>query len=168
MVPRGVRSERRGSAVAYEIEVKDLEDGYVASVRVTTTPSGMREAFDEILPEVDAEILNAGSRPAGPPFAIYHSYGDDAVDMEIGIPLEDPIPTAGRVIGRELKATLAAVAWHHGPYTGLGEAHRAVTAWLAEQGKRASGPPWEVYWTGPGDDPDSSKWKTEVGYPFED
>ena len=154
--------------MAYEIEVKDLRDRYVVTVRTTTTPDQIGATFQEVLPEIDAEILNAGIRPTGPQFAIYHVYDKDKVDMELGFPVDEPIPTAGRVIGRELPATLAAVTWHHGPYEGLGEAYRAVEAWLEGEGKRASGPPWEVYWTGPADDQDSANWKTEVGSPFEE
>lgn len=150
----------------YDIEVKDLSDRYVATVRVTTAPDQLGQTFAEVLPEVDAEILNAGELPEGAPFAIFHTYTDDSVDMEVGFPLRQPMATSGRVVGRELQATLAAVAWHHGAYDGIGEAHRAVEAWLQEQGIEASGPPWEVYWTGPRDDRDSSKWVTEVGYPF--
>jgi effector-binding domain-containing protein len=156
----------RVGLMAYDIEIKDLEDRYVASIRVQTTPDKIGETYGEVLPEVDAEILNAGARPSGPPFAIYHAFEKNRVDMEVGFPLPEPIPTAGRVMGRELSATLAAVTWHVGPYTGLGSAYSALEAWLAEQGKEAAGPPWEVYWTGPADETDSARWRTEVGYPI--
>ena len=55
---------------AGEIEVKDLSDRYVATVRVTTTPDKMGATFGEVLPEVDAEIVNAGTRPEGFPSAL--------------------------------------------------------------------------------------------------
>jgi effector-binding domain-containing protein len=150
----------------YEIELKELPDRYVVTARTTTTPDNIGEAFQELLPEVDAEILNAGVRPTGPPFAIYHVYQQDTVDMELGFPVDEPVPTTGRVIGRELEASPAAVTFHHGPYESLGQAYRAVEAWMRENGREASGPPWEVYWTGPMDGEGSANWKTEVGYPI--
>ena len=64
------------------------------------------------------------------------------------------------------RMSFAAVAWHHGAYDAIGQAHRAVEMWLHQERKEISGPPWEVYWTGPSDDPDPAKWVTEVGYPF--
>jgi len=152
--------------MAYEIEIKDLEDRYVATVRVQTTSDKIGPTYAEAITEVDAEILNAGARPVGPPFAIYHSFESDRVDMEAGFPLPEPISTSGRVVGRELPATLAAVTWHVGPYTKLGGAYRELEAWLAYQGKEPTGPPWEVYWTGPADEQDSALWRTEVGYPI--
>jgi effector-binding domain-containing protein len=150
----------------YEIEEKDLEDRYVATVRVITTADRIGATYGEALPEVDADIVNDGVLPTGPPFALYHAYHEDFVDMEVGFPLPRPIETSGRVFGRELMATFAAATWHHGPYDSIGKAHRAVELWLHEERKEISGPPWEVYWTGPADDPDPAKWRTEVGYPF--
>ena len=152
--------------MAYEIELKDLPDRYVVTIRTTTTPDKLGEAFGELLPEVDAQILHAGERPTGPAFAIYHVYREDTVDMEAGFPVGEPIPTSGRVSGRELTATEAAVTWHKGSYDSISEAYRAVEAWLAANGREASGPPWEVYWAGPMDDADSATWNTEVGYPI--
>jgi len=152
--------------MAHEIELKELPDRYVVTARTTTTPDKIGETFQELLPEVDAEILNAGSRPTGPAFAIYHVYRDDHVDMELGFPVDEPIATSGRVIGRELVASQAAVTFHHGPYESLPDAYRAVEAWLQENAREASGPPWEVYWVGPMDGQPAENWNTEVGYPI--
>jgi effector-binding domain-containing protein len=152
--------------MAYEIELKDLEERLVATVRVTTTPDRIGEAFREVMPEISAKLAVAAVQPPNPMFALYHSYGNEEVDMEIGLPLPAPIPTEGRVVGRELAATRAAVTWHHGSYDTIGEAFRAVEAWIEKEGLERNGPPFEVYWTGPEDDPDPAKWRTEVGYPI--
>ena len=153
--------------MAHEVEIKDLPDRYVVSARALTTPDKIAETFQELAPEVDAQILAAGERPTGPMFAIYHDYRDDNVDMEVGFPVGEPIPTEGRVSGRELTATFAAVTFHHGPYTTLKEAYDAVQSWLEENDRKPTGPPWEVYWVGPADDPDSANWNTEVGFPID-
>lgn len=152
--------------MAYEIEIKDVPDRYVVTIRTTTTPDKLGETFQDVLPEVDAQIIEAGQRPTGPAFAIYHEYREDHVDMEAGFPVGEPIPTEGRVEGRELPATFAAVTFHHGPYEGLPAAYTAVQAWIDANGRAAAGPPWEVYWTGPMDGTDSSTWNTEVGLPI--
>jgi len=153
--------------MAYEIELKELPDRYVVTIRVETTPDQLGGVFQELLPEVDAQILAAGERPSGPAFAIYHDYREDHVDMETGFPVGEPIPTEGRVIGRELTATPAAVTWHKGKYGALPQAYTAVQSWLEANGRKPNGPPWEVYWVGPGDDPDSANWNTEVGFPID-
>jgi effector-binding domain-containing protein len=152
--------------MAFEVEVKDLEQRYVATVRVKTTPDRIGAAFGEVMPEISAQLSKAGVEPPNPMFAIYHSYGKDEVDMELGLPVPHPIATEGRVVGRELPATLAAVTWHQGSYDSIGDAFRAVEAWIEKEGREQAGPPWEVYWTGPSEDPDPANWRTEVGYPI--
>jgi effector-binding domain-containing protein len=152
--------------MAYEIEVKDLPARYVATVRVKTAPAKMGDTFGEVLPEVRAAVEAQGVRPVGPPFGLFHEYGDDVVDLEAGVPLPGPVVTEGRIQVRELPATRAAVTWHIGPYTKLSGAYRAIEAWIDEHGERVNGPPWEVYWTDPMSEEDSSKWRTEVGYPI--
>jgi AraC family transcriptional regulator len=48
-----------------------------------------------------------------------------------------------------------------------------VNAWnefqqtMKAQGLKGTGDPWEVYVTDPGDEPDPSKWQTELVYPIE-
>jgi effector-binding domain-containing protein len=152
--------------VPYDIEIKELSEQPVATIRTTTTPDKLSDLFGELLPEVDEYVHGSGIEHVGPPFGIYHEYAEDRVDVEAGMPVSEPVEGAGRIGGRTLPAGRAAVTWHVGPYTTIAEAYRAVEAWIAEQGHTPSGPPWEVYWTDPGEEPDSSKWRTEVGYPI--
>jgi effector-binding domain-containing protein len=43
----------------------------------------------------------------------------------------------------------------------------ALEAWIAEQGRRPAGAPWEVYWSDPREEPDSARWRTEIVWPIE-
>jgi effector-binding domain-containing protein len=158
--------ERRETRMAYEVEIKDLPAQAVLTIRRTTTPGRMSEAFDEIYPQVAAYAAERGAKPAGPPFALYHAYGDEEVDLEAGIPVETAVEGSDRIISRELPAGRAAVAWHVGPYDTIGEAHEFLDGWVHGQGMDHVGAPWEVYWTDPSEEPDSSNWRTEVGYPI--
>jgi effector-binding domain-containing protein len=154
--------------MGYEIEIKDLPPRAVATVRTTIAPDGIAGAFDRLLPDVMAHIQAHGERPAGPPLAIFHRYEPDGVDMEVGfaLPLQGAVPSEPPVEVHELPAGRAAVTWHHGPYSKLGEAHRAVTEWIAAEGHKEAGPPWELYWSNPSETP-AAELRTEVGYPIE-
>jgi effector-binding domain-containing protein len=48
----------------------------------------------------------------------------------------------------------------------MNNAHAALMTWLEENGKAQAGPIWEVYWTDPGQEPDPSRWKTELILPI--
>ena len=152
--------------MGYEIEVKDLPSRQVAMIRVTTTPDKMGQTFGEVIPEVYAYLQKEGVEPSGPSFGIFHTYTDEEVGMEAGFPVDRPVAGEGRVMGGRLDASTCAVTWHQGSYASIGEAHRAVEAWIGANGREQAGPPWEVYWEGPGQAKDPSEYRTEVGYPI--
>lgn len=151
--------------MGYDVEVKDLPSRHVATIRVTTTPDKMGETFGELLPEVLAYLEKEGVKPSGPSFGIFHTYGEE-VGMEAGYPVSTPVRGEGRVLGQELEAATIAVTWHHGSYKAIGEAHRAIEAWIGDNGRQQAGPPWEVYWDGPDTGKSPSEFRTEVGYPI--
>src|SRR5947209_3086071 len=57
-----------GPAMAYEVELKEIEAEPTLVIRVETTPNKLGETFAELLPEVSAYLASKGVEPAGPPF----------------------------------------------------------------------------------------------------
>jgi effector-binding domain-containing protein len=154
--------------VTYEFEIKDFPIQPAATIRTTTTADGLREFFDDALPAVASHLAGAGIEPAGPPFALFHEYDPEKVDLETGFPVAEPIEDGDRVRASDLPGGRAVVTWHVGPYEGLGDAHNEVNAYIEEQGLEPAGPAWEVYWTDPSAEPDPSKWRTEVIWPIKE
>ena len=99
------------------------------------------------------------------PFAIYHQFGPEGVDMECAIPVAQAIAGSGVIVAGETPSGRVAVVSYFGPYNGLSEAHDALGDWIEAEGLGQDGPPWEVYVTDPGEEPDSAKWQTDVYYP---
>jgi effector-binding domain-containing protein len=151
--------------MAYEIELRELPARPVATIRVATTPNRMGETFAESLPAVLRYLESQGVEPAGPGFGIFYQYDSDHVDMDIGFPVSRAVEGNERVAGRTLDSATFAITWHIGSYRTIGEAHRAIEAWVQEQGRKVTGPPWEVYWDGPESGVEPSAFRTEVGYP---
>jgi AraC family transcriptional regulator len=83
-----------------------------------------------------------------------------------------PLSSAGRTDGDvevgELPGGPVVVAMHAGPYDQLSETYAAMERWVAEQGLRFAGAPWESYITDPADHPDPAAWRTEVYWPLEE
>jgi AraC family transcriptional regulator len=160
-----------------DVEVRTLEPTTTIAVRLETTPDQLSLVFDAELPRVAARMAEVGAAMAGPPFARYHHYGSDRVDLEIGAPVEVaptdvPAITGGpdRVIGvSSLPGGPAAIATHHGAYDSLASTFDALAAWIASErpgGSVAGEGPWEVYLTDPGQVPDPAEWLTEVVWPL--
>jgi effector-binding domain-containing protein len=127
-------------------------------VRRTVRMDGLAEAIDREFPALFARLADEGVPPAGPPFVRYAK-----VDMERGMEIELGVPVAGDAQARTgaLPAGRYATVVHVGPYGGLRDAHQALQDWAQQQGFRWS-ERVETYVTDPANEPDSSRWETEV------
>lgn len=150
----------------YEITIKQLTEQPAAVIAATTTPTEIGDVLMELLPAAWAAVEQAGRSPAGPPLVRYLSFSDDAVELEGGLPVDAPIAPGDRIQPITIPAGEAAVTWHVGHYDGIKDAHMAVHQWVADNNRRFGAPPYEVYWTDPGEEPDPAKWRTEIVVPL--
>mgnify|MGYP002626216662 CR=1 FL=1 len=96
------------------------------------------------------------------PMSRYYAVDGEKLDMAAAIAVKEALPSEGDVQADALPAGKVASAWHMGPYEKLNETYAVVEAWIADEGLNTGPQSWEIYWTDPGSEPDSSKWKTEV------
>ncbi len=150
------------------MEITEIQAQPVVAIRTTTTMEGISNALHEILPAVWGHVTSHGGQPAGPPFTRYYSWDGASTDMEAGIPVAAPVPGEGRIVSTELPAGKVARAIHVGSYEKLSDTYRALESYIKEQGLTPAGAVWEVYLTDPGQEPDTSTWKTEINWPVSD
>ena len=135
--------------------------GIRAQAKMQDLPSLMGPLFGEVFGYVN----ESGQQPAGMPFSRYHSMDNESVDMECGLPVASALDGTPRIQSGELPGGTAATVVHKGPYEGLPQTWTALVEWMGSQGLRPAGPPWEVYLTDPGAEPDQSKWRTQIFFP---
>mgnify|MGYP001111172959 CR=1 FL=1 len=141
---------------AYEVTVRMFPETLGLSVRETVAGPAEIPPF---LGDGFAALGMAGVSLSGPPLVVYHALeaSPAAIDLELVCPaapeVAGPLLTpGGRSLTRcVLPAGEAATLTHVGPYDALGEAYQALEAWIAAHGYRVSGPPQEIYMTGPTD-----------------
>jgi effector-binding domain-containing protein len=92
-------------------------------------------------------------------------YWDGQINLEVGVELSAPFPGYGEVVPSSTPAGPVATTTHYGPYQRLGEAHKAITQWCADNGRALARPNWEVYghWVDEWNK-DPSKIRTDVFY----
>jgi effector-binding domain-containing protein len=146
-------------------ELKEITVQPVLSIRQRVKPEEMQQAFAEFFGEVWKYIQESDGQSAGMPFARYHSMNDRSFDLECGMPVAAPMDGAGRIQPSELPGGRVAFSSYFGPYESLGEAHDALVVWMGENGHQVAGAPWEFYITDPGEEPDPSRWQTDIYYP---
>jgi effector-binding domain-containing protein len=147
------------------IEVRELSEQQTAVARHRIS---MREAnrIPEWIRLTLEAVQRAGKQPVGMPFLRTFSLEGDALDIEVGWPIEEPIISAEGVSSSTLPGGPAAVVSYFGPYEHVGSAYEAIQAWCRDKGYEIVGPPWESYFTDPHAELDQEKWRTDVHFPI--
>ena len=129
-----------------------------------------RPELQAMLAECFGKLFGHGHRTglpvAGWPVARYLSVGPGLWTVEAAMPLASAASGEGEMESGSLPAGPVALGVHAGPYEQLSETYAAIEKWMADNGVRAGGAPWESYVTDPGQHPDPADWKTEVYWPL--
>jgi len=172
--------EMEGKMPDHEVLLKTVQAQWVASVREKMSWLGqdvlgpnITKMFDEVGEHLGRQRVD----PVGPGIALWHEsqfvhtdVNKEDMDMETALPIERPVPESDRVKVRELPKGEVAYAVHHGDFSGLPVAKRAVFAWIEANGYRRAGAIREVYLHFDPDheaNQDSLRHITEIQFPVE-
>ncbi len=150
----------------YRIATREIEPQAIVSIRGRCTPDALPASIKSAFADILGKIRLLGISPTGAPFVIYHEFSADTIDAEVSVPVPVPIVASGRMHSRLLPAMTVARTLHVGPYEQLGDAHAALSAWIAANGCEVVGPVRERYLNGPGDVLASSEYRTELEMPI--
>lgn len=148
-----------------EIKVTQVQPLNALAIRDTCTAAELGDKFGEIYSEIGAYMKKNSIQFAGAPFGIYHAYSAEKVDLEAGMPVSGSPAGEGRIYSMTTYSGKAAMAVFTGPYDKLHEAWGEFARLVDDEGYQLNGPCWESYVTDPGEEPDSSKWVTELYTP---
>jgi DNA-binding transcriptional MerR regulator len=106
----------------------------------------------------------AASGPAGGMFAdeVFTRHRGQAT---IYVPCAEPVRPTGRVTSVLVPAAELAVMEHCGPPGDVDRAYGTLAAYVARHALAVDGPMREYYLVGQHDTPDTSRWRTEIGWP---
>lgn len=124
----------------------------------------LRGALGELRATLTAqELLMAG--PAG---GIYDCdlYANECGQATVFVPSVGEVQAVGRVKSTVIPAVELAIVTHHGTIDGLDLAYGALAAHVARHELGVDGPMREYYTVADTDTPDSSGWRTEIGWPI--
>lgn len=113
-----------------------------------------------------AELTSLGLVETGPCGGLYDNelfteeHGHAVVYLSV-----DTAPVVGRVRPVEVPAVELAVTVHPGPHDDIDVTYGELGAWVTDQALALAGPVHENYLVGPRDTPDTSAWRTEIGWP---
>lgn len=128
---------------------------------------GLRDIFDSSFGPVVIAITLAGLTMSGPAIAVYEGDVSETFTLEVGFPVDHPLPEPTEldgisVIPSQLAAGQLAVLSHIGPYDQLGESWGRLMGWAGEQGLVPGARYGEVYVTEPTPDGDPSALRSDI------
>lgn len=145
-----------------EIVEKEVASMNAIALRVVATmtemESAMGTAFGTIMPL-------AGDKMAGPPFAIWYQWEGDTFEFDNCIPVTAPVKVSGDVRNISTYAGKVVMVSHTGSYESTQYSWETLMEYVEKNGLETAGDPYEVYITNPGEEPDPSKWITELYWP---
>ncbi len=137
------------------------------TARAKVNVSELVDHLASVLGEAFGVLGAAGTHPAGPPIAVYHSHDfkSGVVDIEIGVPVAGHVESQGRMSTVEVPGGQVLATIHSGPYEEIGRAFEALGAAMGQGGFVPAGPVRERYLVSPADQVDASEYRTEVVFP---
>ena len=158
--------------------VTRAEQPYVA-IRTQVTMGDLGMVVPPLNQEVFAWLGGRGVAPAGPPFWKYNVIDmAGKLEVEAGAPVAAAVAGDDRVVSGELPAGRYATLTHVGHPSELMAATKTLLDWAAEQGLTwdvtpgEDGDRWgcrlEIYLTDPRQEPDMSKWVTQLAFRLAD
>lgn len=138
---------------------------YVSIRRQISWPE-LSEAMEKIYETLISSANEGNYQIIGHPYAIYHSMGEDKVDIECGFPVDRQTEHSGIIFSGIYIEALCAMTEYTGSYENLETGHIAVQGWMTERGFTLSGSPMEIFMTSESGSDDPAEWKTKICYPI--
>jgi effector-binding domain-containing protein len=161
--------------VSQEPRIEERAARHYAGIQATVPMGGISAAVDEAFPELFGWLARTGTAPAAPPFIRFLVIDMEALlQLELGVPVAEPMAESGRIRPGVLPAGRYVVLRHTGHYDGLIDANAVLQRWAHDHGLEfdvrdtPEGSAWgsrlEEYITDPSREPDPAKWETDVAY----
>ncbi|MBN3033954.1 MAG: SRPBCC family protein [Bacteroidales bacterium] len=116
--------------------------------------------------ELQAYVEKNRIETTGPPFCAYPDWDPSKkIVMLAGIPIKKPVKAMGTIKMSKTYQGKTLMAVHYGAYEATPKTYEKIQGYMKEKGYQPNGTPWEIYITDPMNEPDVSKWVTEVYYP---
>jgi effector-binding domain-containing protein len=124
--------------------------------------------MDKLFERLSSTIESRGLAMTGLPYTQYLVWdpGRQYMVFETGFPVNKMITSRHNIMSKQLSRKRALKSTHYGAYNQSGVVYTALDEYVMEHGLEITEGPIEVYVTGPDDEPDTTKWRTDIYYPI--
>lgn len=147
--------------------IERLQRQPIISIRGKVSHEGAVEFFDKGFARLFQHLEARGGRVAGPPLSCTHENTEAGMDIEIAVPVEEPVEGAGDIVAGMVPDVEAAIGTHVGSYAELGVSYSALTTFARQHGRQPTGVGYEFYVDDPREVPVEER-RTVIALPLAD
>ena len=151
----------------YTIVEGNYKGGSFLASNTSSTMPEMKKVMGERFGTIMQFINQKGLEIQGAPIVQWHSYNPDAEsEFTCMVPVQmDSAMAAKNVYSLNFPETKTIMVKYIGPYEGSYNAWTALDNYMVYNALIINGDPWEEYITDPANEPDSTKWITNIYFP---
>ncbi|MCL2476672.1 GyrI-like domain-containing protein [Candidatus Bathycorpusculum sp.] len=150
------------------IEIINKETEITVAVKFEAVEfTKMAEIMTEGYPKLMAYVTKCGKQMAGAPYCKYTNGSEDFMkwDIELGVPVSEPLPEQGEFYMSKTCAGRAITAMHKGAYKDIEKTYAPMMQYLAKNKLESTGVYYDYYLSNPADTPESEL-LTKVVFPL--
>jgi DNA-binding transcriptional MerR regulator len=150
------------------IELRSVPAVPAAAITGTVSAEESVAWLQGALGELQATLTTQNASPVGPPGGIYADevFARHRGQVTIFVPCAAPVRPMARVTPAQIPAAELAVIEHRGAPDGVDRAYGTLATYVARHALAVDGPIREYYLVGQRDTADTSRWRTEIGWPI--
>lgn len=160
-------SSPKAAGSSLKVEPGQFAGGKYLGVRNTITMDQIESFYSTNLGKLFEALQKAGIQPASMPCGLYYTWDmeKNKTDLAAAVQFKGDLKKVpdGMVV-LDVPASKSLTINYMGGYSGLGNAHNAMDAYIMENKLEQVAPVLEEYITDPGSEPDSAKWLTKIVY----
>jgi effector-binding domain-containing protein len=119
------------------------------SIRTTASVEDLPTVLGNAYQKIMNYLSEIGEYPSDAPFVAYYNMDMEHLDIEIGFPVKNQLPTRNYIESSELPSGTYVQCIHIGPYSELKATYNSLMKWMGENQHEWSGVAYEFYLNDP-------------------
>lgn len=163
-----LRSLLQAPSPVANIGSQKVEQTTAAAIREIVRTEDALSWLSGAVGELSATLIAQGVEPTGPAGGMFSNdlFFDARGEATVFIPCRDTVRAVGRIAPIVVPAVELATIVHEGSHANVDLAYGALATYVTQHAVGIEAPLRETYLVGPQNTPDTSAWRTEIGWPI--
>lgn len=131
----------------FEVIEKKLQ--HALSIRTTAAVEDLPTVLSKAYGKIMNYLAEIGENPSDAPFVAYYNMDMRNLDIEIGFPVKQKLPTKNYIESSELPEGRYVQCIHVGPYNTMESTYTALMEWMNDNEYKSNGVAYEFYLNDP-------------------